>query len=85
MNVMYFSTSWCGPCKTFKPVVNQVSQELGISIQFIDAEASADLANNYSISSVPTIIITDDQGSMLYRHSGVMQKDELTRVVSSFR
>lgn len=85
MNVMYFSTSWCGPCKTFKPVVNQVSQELGISIQFIDAEASADLANNYSISSVPTIIITDDQGLMLYRHSGVMQKEELTRVLSSFR
>jgi len=85
MNIMYFSTSWCGPCKMFKPIVNQVSQELGINIQFIDAESSGDLANNYNINSVPTIIITDSQGSVTYRHSGILSKDELSRVISSFR
>ena len=33
----YFTATWCGPCKAFKPVMNEIKGE-GYSIQFIDAD-----------------------------------------------
>ena len=44
--VLYFSTAWCGPCKMFKPVVEQVSQETGIQVTYIDADQDQEMAKN---------------------------------------
>ena len=43
--VLYFSTTWCGPCKTFKPVVQQVSQETGIPVTYLDADQDQEMAD----------------------------------------
>jgi thioredoxin 1 len=79
--VLYFSTAWCGPCKTFKPVVQQVSQETGIPVTYIDADQDKETAQKYSINSVPTIVIVDSVGSMLYRNAGIMPKGQLSQLL----
>ena len=79
--VLYFSTTWCGPCKAFKPVVQQVSQELGIQVNYIDAEADPTLAKMYNVTSVPTIVIADQIGTALYRHTGPMPKGQLSQLI----
>lgn len=84
MTVLYFSTSWCGPCKMFKPVVQQVSQETGVQVQFIDAETSS-LAQTYQITSVPTIVALDNTGNVAFRRTGVMGKSQLMSTFSSFK
>lgn len=85
MNVMYFSADWCGPCKVFKPVVQQVSQELGISVNYINVDYDASLTQKYSITSVPTVMVTNDQGEVLYRKSGVMSRDQVISMINQFR
>lgn len=82
--VMYFTAAWCGPCKMFKPVVEQVSAETGVGINYIDVDQQRDLASQYGISSVPTIIV-ENNGSVVYRNSGVMSKPQLTQVLSQFK
>ena len=52
----YFSATWCGPCRTFKPVMNEIAGE-GYSVQFIDIDQSPDLQQKYNIRSVPTTVI----------------------------
>ena len=79
--VLYFSTAWCGPCNTFKPVVQQVSQETGIPVTYIDADQDKETAQKYSINSVPTIVIVDSVGSMLYRNAGIMPKGQLSQLL----
>jgi thiol-disulfide isomerase/thioredoxin len=54
----YFGATWCGPCKTFKPVMNEVAGE-GHSVQFIDVDQQQDLAAKYNVRSVPTVIIEE--------------------------
>ena len=49
----YFSATWCGPCKVFKPIMKELSDE-GYDIQFIDGDENPKLANKYNIRSVPT-------------------------------
>jgi len=79
--VLYFSTIWCGPCKAFKPVVQQVAQETGISVNYVDAEQDPSLAKMYSVTSVPTIVIADQMGKALYRHTGPMPKGQLLQLL----
>jgi thioredoxin 1 len=85
MNVMYFSADWCGPCKVFKPIVQQVSQELGISVNYINVDYDASFTQKYSITSVPTIMITNDQEEVVYRKSGVMSRDQVISMFNQFR
>ncbi len=79
--VLYFTAAWCGPCKMFKPTVQAVSAETGVGI---DVDQQQDLAQQYGISSVPTIIV-ENNGSVVYRNSGVMSKPQLTQVLSQFK
>lgn len=82
--VLYFTATWCGPCKMFKPVVQQVSSELEIGIVYVDVDQQRDMAVKYGVSSVPTIMI-ENNGSVIYRNSGVMSKPQLMQVLSQFR
>jgi len=82
--ILYFTAAWCGPCKMFKPVVQQVSSELGVGINYIDVDQQKDMVTRYGVASVPTIVV-ENGGSVIYRNSGVMSKPQLTQVLSQFR
>ena len=82
--ILYFTATWCGPCKMFKPTVQAVSSELGVGINYIDVDQQRDMAQRYNVSSVPTIIV-ENGGNVVYRNSGVMSKPQLTQVLNQFR
>jgi len=82
--VLYFTATWCGPCKMFKPTVQAVSAEVGVGINYVDVDQQPDMAQKYNISSVPTIIV-ENNSNVLYRNSGVMSKPQLTQVLTQFR
>ena len=54
----YFTATWCGPCKAFKPVMNEIKSE-GYSIEIIDLDSNQALANQYNVRSVPTTVIEE--------------------------
>ena len=83
-NILYFSTTWCGPCKMFKPVVQQVAAETGTNVLYIDADQNTELATRYQVTSVPTIVIAHEQG-MIRKNVGPMPKPQLTQLFSQFR
>ena len=68
----YFSATWCGPCKAFKPVMNEIAGE-GHSVQFIDIDQSQDLAAKYGVRSVPTVVI-EENGIEVDRFIGSIPK-----------
>ena len=70
--IKYFSATWCGPCHTFKPVMNEIASE-GYSVQFIDIDQSSALAESYNVRSVPTVVI-EENGSEVDRFIGSIPK-----------
>ncbi len=52
--ILYFSATWCGPCKNFKPIMESVSAS--IPVQFVDVDQNPTLAAQYNIRSIPTLI-----------------------------
>ena len=71
----YFSASWCGPCKAFKPVINEIRSE-GYYVEFIDIDMLTDLAQKYNVRSVPTVVIEED-GEEVSRFVGVIPKQQV--------
>jgi len=84
MSVLYFSATWCGPCRSFKPLLQQTSAELGIPISYIDVDANGSMAQKYNVSSVPTLLITDTTGNVVKRQIGASSgKHALIQFLSS--
>jgi len=71
----YFSATWCGPCKVFKPVMNEIAGE-GYHVEFIDIDNMSDLASKYNIRSVPTVVI-EEGGVEVDRFVGVIPKQQV--------
>lgn len=76
----YFSASWCGPCKMFKPVVNELIDE-GHSIEIVDVDDDQELALKYQVMSVPTIVFEED-GKIVDSILGATSKDDLIQRLS---
>ena len=68
----YFSAVWCGPCKSFKPVMNEIAGE-GYSIEFIDTDQEQNKATKYGVRSVPTVVI-EENGIEVDRFVGSIPK-----------
>jgi thioredoxin-like negative regulator of GroEL len=71
----YFSATWCGPCKAFKPIMNEIANE-GYSVEFIDVDQSQELAAKYGVRSVPTTII-EEGGVEVNRFVGSIPKQQV--------
>lgn len=76
--VVDFWAPWCGPCKMFAPVFNQVAAELNTRYRFvkINTEAEQGLAAQYGIRSIPTLAIFNG-GREAARLSGALDAASL--------
>ena len=78
----YFTAAWCGPCKAFRPILQQVMAETGANVQIIDVDQNPNLAQSFSISAVPTLIMKDESNTVLKRKSGTMSKVDLLKFLN---
>jgi thioredoxin 1 len=76
----YFSAAWCGPCKQFKPIMDEIAGD-GYSIEFIDVDNEQNKAEKYGVRSVPTVVI-EDNGIEVDRFIGVLPKKQVIERLS---
>ena len=56
--ILRFTASWCQPCKTLAE--NLERADLKLPIEVIDIDVQDDVANQYGIRSVPTLVLLDE-------------------------
>jgi len=78
VTLMDFYADWCGPCKTQDPILEDVTEDWGDRIDFekINVDEQQDVANEYQVRSLPTLIIENDEG-VLERFVGVTQREDI--------
>jgi len=77
-----FFATWCGPCQTQAPILDEVKQRVGetASIIKIDVDKNPSVASQYQVRGVPTLIIFKN-GEVRWRQSGVFPAEELERLI----
>ena len=80
--IVDFHAVWCSPCKIQSPILKEVATELGDRIRIIkiDVDQNSEIASQYKIQSVPTLIIFKN-GKLVWRQSGVVSKSQLKSIL----
>lgn len=76
-----FWAPWCGPCKSLKPLVEQISTERkDIAVVMCNVEEHPDLAREYKIKSLPSLVFLDN-GKEKDRISGMTTKEKVLELL----
>lgn len=78
--VIDFYAEWCGPCKMLSPILDKVSKELNLDIYKVNVDEAEDVARQYGIMSIPTVMIFE-KGKMAKKNVGFMDDAELREFV----
>ena len=77
-----FHADWCGPCKTQDPILEELEDDYpDVSFEKVDVEEEQEIANQYQVRSLPTLIVENDDG-VVDRFVGVTQREDLEEALS---
>ena len=80
-----FWAAWCGPCRTFGPIYESVSENHpDIVFGKVDTEAEQQLAAQFRIMSIPTLMILRDK-VVLFSQPGVLPAEALEDLIGQVR
>jgi len=79
-----FFATWCGPCKMLAPALEQLATQYQgrVKILKVDVDESGDLAQQYNITAVPTLLLFK-KGQVTQTFTGVPPMSQLTKVLDS--
>lgn len=76
-----FWADWCGPCKRFAPVYDEVSEQHSeVVFAKVDTEAEQALAAQINITSIPTLMAFRE-GILVFRQAGALPKEQFAQLV----
>ena len=75
-----FYAEWCGPCKMFSPIINNLKEDLGNNVRIlkIDIDKNRPLAEKLRVMSIPAIMIYQS-GKLKYKGKGVHSLQDLKK------
>ncbi len=82
--VTYFWAPWCQPCKTFSPLLTEVTSVPGYGLYIHFTKHNADevdpeILSRYDIRSLPTVVI-EKNGEEVTRFSGAKTRSGLIEI-----
>jgi thioredoxin 1 len=74
-----FGANSCMPCRQLRPILKEIEKEHAekARILVIDVYNYQDLAREYRVQLIPTLIFFDNKGKEMYRHVGAWDKDSI--------
>ena len=81
LHLVDFYAEWCGPCKMMMPVLESIEDK--IDIIKVNIDEHEDLAKEYRIMSIPTLVFFKD-GEIQEELVGFRSKEELEEIIDKY-
>ena len=78
--VVDFYADWCGPCQMLAPVLEELDKETSIKIVKINVDEIPDLARQFRVMSIPTLMLFKD-GKLSKKELGFMPIERLREFI----
>ena len=76
-----FWASWCGPCRTIGPIVDEVAKEAtDAKVCKVNVDDQPELAQQFQISNIPTLVVMKD-GKVVNKAVGGRSKADLLQLL----
>ena len=76
-----FWASWCGPCKSLLPIIDEISAEHPeIKVCKVNIDEEQELAEQFGIMSVPTLLVIKD-GKTVNQSVGLKPKNQILQML----
>ncbi|HFE48042.1 MAG TPA: thioredoxin [Chromatiaceae bacterium] len=80
--IVDFWAPWCGPCRSFAPTYEKVSEEFpDILFAKVNTEDEQEIAAHFSIRSIPTLMVFRDN-IIIYSEAGALPEAAFRELVS---
>jgi len=82
VTVAYFWAVWCGPCRMTGPIIEELATEQKGEVVYgkLDVDSYPEVANDYSIRSIPTMLFFKD-GELVEKHVGTISKEQIKNLI----
>ena len=82
MKLLKFYGEWCGPCKTQNSIIKNLGDRVTVPIEEIDIDDKFDMVKSWKVTSVPTMILINENGEVK-RHTGVLKEKEFLKFIAN--
>ncbi|HUX63032.1 thioredoxin [Sulfuricella sp.] len=83
--IVDFWAPWCGPCRSFAPTYEQMSEKHpDITFAKVNTEAETDLAGYFQIRSIPTLMVFREK-VVIYAEAGALPASGLEQLIEQVR
>jgi thioredoxin 1 len=80
-----FWAPWCGPCRAFGPIFEKAAEENpDIVFGKVNTEEEPDLAMNYGIQAIPTLMAFRD-GIVVFEQAGALPAHALQKLIDQIK
>lgn len=87
ITVIDFSATWCGPCRRLKPIFEEIEKEYSKDVNFktIDVDENQQMAIQYQVEAVPTIVFLNKEGKEVNRLVGLQTKEAIVSIIKELK
>ena len=81
--IVDFYASWCGPCKVFAPIFDELESEFeNVTFAKCSVDKYPNIAQHFRAMSIPNIIVIKD-GNIIKQFIGLQSKDTIRRCLKT--
>jgi thioredoxin 1 len=85
VSVVKFFADWCGPCRVYTPIMENVSKNIdSVSFYSVNTDEHPDLAAKFNVNGIPATFIMKD-GKIVENFTGIRSAKDITTLINRYK